>query len=222
MEYFDTFLFIIEIVSITSFGVSSSVTAIKKGLDVFGVVIVALTTAIGGGILRDLVLGIHPPKSFVNPSYAIVVALTSLATFTVEYFNAKKSSDKLKGNRFTDSLLFWLDTIGVAIFTMIGISTAYDKSPDYNAFLLAFVGVVTGVGGGVMRDIMVGNRPYIFIKHFYATACVIGSIVCIILWGIAGRIIAMLSGMAVIMILRFLAAKYRWNMPKVKVYDVKD
>ncbi len=194
-------------------------TAIRKGLDMFGVVILGITTSVGGGIIRDLVLGITPPKTFTNPSYAIVAALTSIITFVIEYRHAKKTGDEMKGNRFTEAVLFWLDSTGLAIFGMVGIATAYEVSSEFSGFLLCFVGVITGVGGGVLRDIFAGQRPYIFVKHFYASACLIGSIVCIMLWDLTGRIIAMLTGAAVVIILRFFAAKYRWSFPVVPRSD---
>ncbi|MBE6541503.1 MAG: trimeric intracellular cation channel family protein [Ruminococcaceae bacterium] len=221
LNHFDLFVFIIEIISITSFAVSGSITAIKKGLDTFGVVIVGVTTSIGGGILRDIILGITLPKTFTNPIYAAVAAVISLLTFIIEYRHAKKLGEEIKSNKFTEAVMFWLDTLGLGIFTMVGVATAYEISNEFSGFLLCFVGVITGVGGGIMRDIFVGNRPYIFVKHFYASTCIIGSIVCIILWNICGRVISMLVGATVIVVLRFFAAKYRWNMPHVPGYDYK-
>lgn len=214
-EYFDIFVFIIEIISITSFAISGSVTAIRKGMDMFGVMIVGVTTSIGGGVFRDMLLGISPPKTFVNPVYATVSAVFSILTFVTEALYIRKYKNEPRGTRFTDSLMFWLDTFGLAIFTMVGVSVAYERSADYNAFLICFVGVVTGVGGGVIRDLFTGSMPYIFCKHFYACTCVVGSIVCVGMWNYAGRIPAMLAGCGVIIILRFLAAKYKWNLPRI-------
>jgi len=219
MDYFDLFVFIIELISITSFAISGSMAAIKKGMDTFGVVIVAVTTSVGGGIIRDIILGITPPKTFTNPIYAATAAVISLITFLVMYRYAGWNRGEMHSKRIFDIILFWLDTIGLGIFTMVGIATAYELSDTWNGFLLCFVGVITGVGGGVMRDIFVGNRPYIFVKHFYASACIIGSIVCICLWGVAGRVVAMLTGAAVVVILRVLAATFRWNMPHVPGFD---
>ncbi len=219
MDYFDLFVFIIEIISITSFAISGSVTAIKKGMDIFGVVILGVTTAIGGGVIRDIVLGINPPKTFTDPIYAIVSAVTSVITFIIEARHYKKavSTEEIHGTRFTDAVMFWLDTLGLAIFTMVGVAVAYEQSSNYSAYLLCFVGVITGVGGGIMRDVFTGSMPYIFVKHIYASACVAGSIVCVLLWGYAGRIIAMITGAGVIILLRFLAAKFKWNLPKIQV-----
>ena len=217
-DYFDVFVFIIEIISIVAFGISGALTAIKKGMDVFGVVIIGVTTAIGGGIIRDLVLGIHPPLTFANPVYAAVTASASLITFIVQYRHAKRHNGEIHPKRvkLTDAVMFWLDTVGIAIFTVVGVSAAYTaKAVEINGFLLCFVGVITGVGGGILRDLLTGNTPYVFVKHFYASACLCGSIVCVLLWAPAGRITAMLAGAATTLILRVLAAHFRWNLPRV-------
>ena len=217
-NYFDSFVFIIELISVMAFGISGSLTAIKKGMDVFGVVIIGITTAIGGGIIRDLILGIHPPLTFANPIYATVTAGFSLLTFIMQYRHAKRKSkghDPFMG-KLTDSVMFWLDTIGIAIFTVVGVSAAYTAGTvECNVFLLCFVGVITGVGGGILRDLLTGNTPYVFVKHFYASACLCGALVCVVLWTPAGRIISMISGAATIIVLRVLAAHFRWNLPRV-------
>ncbi|MBR4897105.1 MAG: TRIC cation channel family protein [Clostridia bacterium] len=213
---FDTFVFIIELISITSFGISGAITAIKKNMDIFGVIIVGVTTAIGGGVIRDMLLGIHPPKTFVRPVYALVSASFSLLAFLIEYRHAKRHTpgEPFKG-RFTETALFWLDTTGLAIFTMVGVAVAYEHNPAEGAFVVCFVGVLTGVGGGVLRDLLCQNMPYIFVKHFYASACVVGAVAGVLLWNPAGKVAAMLTGTGVIMLLRFLAARFRWNLPRV-------
>ena len=222
MSAFDTFVFIVELISITSFAVSGALTALAKKMDLFGVVFVGITTSIGGGIIRDIVLGIHPPKSFNRPAYAADAALVAVIVFIVEYYYAKhrEKPDPMRGV-WIGRLMFWLDTVGIAFFSVVGVATAYELSDSYNVYLLSFVGMTTGVGGGVLRDLFTGNTPYIFVKHFYACACLLGSIVCAVLWPLAGNVISMLSGAAVIVILRFFAAKYRWNMPRIPDFGEK-
>ena len=118
--------------------------------------------------------------------------------------------------------MFWLDTIGISIFTVVGVSAAYTAGTvDTNIFLLCFVGVITGVGGGIMRDLLTGNTPYVFVKHFYASACLCGALVCSLLWTPAGKIISMISGAVTIVVLRVLAAHFRWNLPRVPIEEKK-
>lgn len=216
MDYFDIFIYIIELISITSFAISGAMAAIRAGLDVFGVVIIGVTTSIGGGVFRDIILGINPPISFQNPVYATVSAIFALATFIFEYVYVKsriKTSPKTV--HIADTVLLTLDTVGLAIYTMIGITTAYRISSDYNAFLVCFVGVITGVGGGILRDLFTGRTPRVFVKHFYASPCIAGSILCVILWKPAGRITAFIAGAVLIIVLRALAAHFKWNLPHV-------
>ena len=220
MSTFDMFFFAIELISITSFGISGAMAAIRKKLDAFGVIIVGVTTSVGGGILRDVILGIHPPKSFRNPIYALIAAVFALLTFLVEYRYAKKhTAPGPVQTKIADKVMFWLDTTGLAIFTTVGVATAFETGEEYSAFLLCFVGTITGVGGGLLRDMMINNLPYIFVKHFYASACIAGSIVCTYLWKPTGRITAMIAGSLVVVVLRFLAARYHWNMPHVPIGD---
>jgi uncharacterized membrane protein YeiH len=105
-----------------------------------------------------------------------------------------------------------LDALGLGTFTVIGIETAYVLN---NIFLQVFLGVLTGVGGGVMRDIFAAEKPMIFIKRFYAVASLIGAIVCVIVYPF-NKNGAMIIGIITIIILRILAAKFKWNLPKVK------
>ena len=85
---------------------------------------------------------------------------------------------------------------------------------NYGLFLIVFVGVITGCGGGVIRDVFAQDTPYIFVKHFYCTASIIGAILCAVLWTIVGEIISMLIGFLAILILRILASKYKWHLYK--------
>ena len=220
MDHFDTFVYIIEIISITAFGISGAMVGIRKGMDLFGCIMLGMTTSVGGGIIRDFVLGFHPPKSFDRPAYAITAAVVALLTFIIEAHHYKKTAGKegVHGTKFTEEVLFWLDTIGLAIFTVVGVTVGYETGTS-NVFVICFAGVATGVGGGLLRDVMSQNMPYIFVKHIYASACIVGSIVCIAMWNYAGRIPSMLTGTAVIMILRFFARKYRWNMPRINVRE---
>lgn len=211
MDYFSLFTLIAEIIGTVSFSISGAVTAVKKGMDLFGVIILGLTTAVGGGIIRDLTLGIHPPKTFTNPIYGVIAIAAAVVTFILMAAHREP-----KSTQSHDLLMFWMDTIGLAIFTVVGISTAYETGNSYSPYLLVFVGVITGVGGGVVRDLFAGNTPYIFVKHIYACACIIGSLVCVFLWNIFGMIPSMLTGAVVVVALRFFARRYKWNLPRVK------
>jgi uncharacterized membrane protein YeiH len=172
----DMIIFAFEIVGVVAFAISGALVGIKKKMDILGISILGLLVACGGGVIRDLVLGITPPMTFRNPIYATIAILTSIVVFIYMENAPKKRSRKMQ-----DRIMLIMDAIGLGIFTVMGINTAYTQEQDYSWFLLIFVGVITGVGGGILRDIMAGDRPYVFVKHFYASASIIGAIVYVII-----------------------------------------
>lgn len=202
-------LLIFELIGTVAFAVSGAMTALSKKMDIFGITTLGLTTAVGGGVIRDLVLGNTPPETFKNPIYGIVAIVTSMLVFVP--FIRKIDTEKHHNFEF---MLLIMDSLGLAVFTVMGIQTAVEVVTDFNIYLLIFVGIITGTGGGVIRDILAQNTPYIFVKHFYATASLIGAVVCIALWNFAGEIVAMITGAAVIFVLRMLAARFHWKLPK--------
>lgn len=205
-------LFLLEIVGTIAFAISGAIVGIEKRMDIFGVSILGLTTAVGGGILRDIILGNTPPAAFRNPVFAATAILVSILVF----FPSVRSVFGKRGKRY-EMLLLVMDSLGLGLFTVIGVQIANDVSQGGNYFLITFVGVLTGVGGGLMRDVFAGNRPYIFIKHIYATAAIIGAWICALSWKWIGELPAMIAGAVVIVVLRLLAAKYRWSLPKAQV-----
>ena len=106
-----------------------------------------------------------------------------------------------------------MDSLGLGIFTVIGIQTAQMQSADYSLFLLVFVGVVTGTGGGVIRDVLAAEQPYIFVKHFYASASIIGAIITSIMWPYFDPALTIGVGTLIILLLRLFAARFRWKLP---------
>ncbi len=170
-----------------------------------------LTTAVGGGVIRDLILGNTPPNTFQSPIYAIFSIATAVVIFLPQLRHLL-----MRDQTLYDLCMLWLDSAGLGIFTVMGIRIAYDHTAAPSAFLLVFVGVVTGVGGGILRDIMAGDTPYVFVKHIYASASLVGALVCILLWRFTGELPAMLSGIAVVLLLRLLSAHFRWNLPRAR------
>ena len=205
------FILIFEIIGTLAFAVSGAITGLKKNMDIFGVCILGLTTAVGGGIIRDLILGITPPATFRNPTNALLSIGVSLIIF-VPALRRKIFAN----HRLYDQLMLISDSAGLGIFTVCGARVAIDAGFCGNIFLTVFVAVLTGVGGGVIRDLFAGDRPYIFVKHIYACAALIGAIICRLLWNIAGSEVSMVVGFAVIIIIRLMAVKFHWNLPKAK------
>ena len=204
-------LFVLEIIGTIAFAVSGAVVGIQKKMDIFGVCILGLTAAVGGGILRDLILNITPPAAFQNPAFAVTAILVSILIFIAAVRTMFEH-----GRKIYETLILLMDSIGLGLFTVVGVQTATAAMPEQNLFLATFVGVLTGVGGGILRDVFAGNTPYIFIKHFYACASIIGAWTCALLWPHTGSVPAMIAGAAVTVVLRLLAARFRWSLPKAK------
>ena len=206
-----TVIFIFEIIGTIAFSISGAIVAIEKKMDILGVMILGLTTGVGGGVLRDIVIGNTPAQAFVNPVYSV---LSIIVAFII--FLPPVREKVMEDNKYFQNFLLLRDSIGLGIFTVVGIATAYEAVPDHGLFLLVFVGTVTGVGGGAMRDIMAGNTPYIFVKHFYACASIIGALVCSFMWDSVGMFPAMFTGAGVVVVLRILAATFRWELPRAE------
>ena len=203
------FLLILELIGTVAFAVSGAMTGLAKKMDLFGVVILGLTTAVGGGVLRDVILGLTPPAMFTNPIYAAVAAAVSVIVFLPAVRRCFTAH-----SRISDLVMLVMDSLGLGVFTVVGIQRAYTATEHRGMFLLVFVGVVTGVGGGLLRDMMAGNTPYIFVKHVYASASIVGAILCAALWVPLGATWSMILGASVILIVRLLAARYHWSLPK--------
>ena len=206
---FDGLIILLEMIGVVAFAVSGAITAIEKEMDIYGVTVLGFTTAVGGGVLRDVLLGTTPPMMFRDPKYALVAVIVSIAVFVPSVRRII-----MRDKKIYDRIMLISDSIGLGVFTVAGIQTAYAACSELNVFLFVFVGVLTGVGGGVMRDLFSQSRPYIFVKHFYACASMIGAIVCVFLWDIAGNAAAMLAGAVCIVALRLAAAHFRWKLPK--------
>lgn len=207
----ETLTFVFELIGTVAFAISGAITGLKKKMDIFGVVILAVVTAVGGGAIRDIVLGNTPPMTFRNPVYALVAVATGILTFIPV---VRKLAGKTP--KAFDIFLLVTDSVGLGIFTVMGIRTAINLNHGENMFLLVFVGVVTGVGGGLLRDMMAGNTPYIFVKHIYASASLAGAVLCVLLWKPLGATAAMAVSAIVIITIRFLAARFKWSLPKAE------
>jgi len=210
----DTFVFIMEIIGTIAFASAGAMVAVEKEMDLLGVCVLGMTTAVGGGMIRDLILGVNPPVMFQNPVYALVAIAFSMLVFIVAYYNHKLQESKLYVAY--DRLMLVCDALGLAIFTVVGVNAAWKMEYETTTFLQIFVGVLTGVGGGVLRDVMAGNTPYIFVKHIYASASIIGAVVTIVLMNFFGELTGMIAGAVIVFVIRIFAAYFKWNLPRIR------
>ena len=213
----ETVLFVLEIVGTLAFAVSGAFVGVRRDMDVFGVIILGLTTAVGGGVIRDLILGLTPPRTFQHPIYAMIAVAASVAVFLI----ARRGFTEKTTGPYSVVMLI-MDSLGLGAFTVSAIGTALEQGVEYNAFLLVFTGVVTGVGGGVLRDVMAGQTPYIFLKHVYASASLLGAVLCVIMMPLTGDAWAIALGMTVTVVIRLLSAYFRWNLPHAGINGSKE
>ena len=206
-----------EIIGTIAFALSGALVAIGSGLDVFGVAFLACITAFGGGAVRDVLLGLIPPAIFNDFSTFIIAIVVAALTFLVAYlfkekFNLFRARIEVINNVF--------DAIGLSAFVVIGSEVACLNGFSDNGFIVVFAGMITGVGGGIFRDVLIDTTPYVFKKHIYAVAAIIGGITYFILRTCTQNIqIASLASMLLIFTIRMLATKYRWSLPKIQIND---
>ena len=211
----DTFIFVLEIIGTVAFASSGAMTAIEKKMDIFGVNILGATTAVGGGMMRDIILGVTPPAAFSQPVYILFSILTSTLLFAIVYTSPEILHSRIK-NKYYDKIMLWCDTAGLGIFTVVGIQTASRILPQDNPFFFVFIGVLTGVGGGVLRDIMAGETPYILVREIYASAAIAGGITCVVCGSSMGEATATVLGLTVTIVIRSLAAYFHWNLLRIR------
>ena len=207
----DLLFHIIEIIGTITFAISGALEAIRHKMDLFGVAMLGIVTATGGGVLRDVIIGRIPPKVFINPRYAILAFSVAILTFIVMKIFHNKAADT-RVRKVADWMYFITDTAGLAAFTVAGIEAAGRG----NAALLLFVGVISGVGGGVIRDVLAGTVPSIFRKHIYALASAAGAIAYIyLLRSPLPNALSMTISFFLVVIIRVLARHFKWNLPKI-------
>lgn len=206
---------IFEMIGTIAFAVSGSFKAVKNRMDLFGVVSLGVITATAGGVMRDMIAGTFPPAAFVHPVYAATAAVTSLIVFLYCYIRYSRGTN-LSVEKYRIILLVG-DAIGLGIFTTMGMYTVMEKYSMSNGFLIVFSGVVTGVGGGVLRDMMIHELPEIFRKDIYALASIAGGIISLVLFQIGDSTGAIYGGSLMIIIIRLLAAHYQWSLPKIRI-----
>lgn len=203
-------VFFLEIIGTIAFAFSGCIVANSKKMDIFGVWVLGTVTAVGGGCVRDLLLGVTPPNMFRNSVY---VAIATATVFFWLVMAAWKGAVSKRMFANISKIMDISDSLGLGIFAVVGSQTAVIYGYEENWFLVIFVGVMTGVGGGLLRDVMADTTPVIFRKRIYAIAAMIGSIVYVLLRQRVSETGAMLVGTVAVFVIRTLASALRWNLP---------
>ena len=209
----DEIMFVLELIGAAAFAVSGAMVAIEKRADIFGILFLAVTTALGGGVIRDVLIGRIPPVMFVSYWYLLISVVAALAVFIDAYLRSEKYKlhlDKL------DAVNNIFDAIGLAVFTVSGMNAAMPVSD--NVILVLVVGMCTGVGGGMLRDVMTNTMPKVLRKRVYAVASLLGGGLYYAMYVLGvNQIVSLGCGMLLIFALRLFATIFKWNLPSVKL-----
>ena len=203
-------LYLLDLFGVAVFAISGALTAGRKSMDLFGVVVVAVITAIGGGTVRDVLLDDHPVFWIEDQTYLIVILAAAAATLLYARFRRPPRASLLVADAF-----------GLAVFTFIGAQTAY--SAGVSDLIVVLMGTITGVAGGVMRDVLCAEVPLILRREVYATAAIAGATVYVVLEeiGAGGHIVAVLP-VTTVFLLRLAAIRFDLHVPRFDTEEDKE
>ncbi len=197
-------VYFIDLTGTLVFAISGVLAASEKKFDVFGASILGIVTAVGGGTLRDVLIGSTPVGWMLNPHYSIVIGVGIILGLLFK--------NKILQLRKT---MFLFDTIGIGLFTILGLQKTLNIG--LSPMIAILMGTVSAVFGGVLRDVLSNEVPLIFRKEIYATACLAGGIIFIFLSAFSGwSDINMFISILVIIVIRILAVRYHWALPPIK------
>ena len=197
------FYSIIDILGTIAFAISGVLVAMDKKLDAFGVFIIAFVTAVGGGTLRDLLIGIRPVGWLNAPMHLLIIVITVLLAIIF-----------VKQLKYIRKSLFLFDTIGIGLYTMVGIEKGL--AADLPIVMCIALGTITACFGGVIRDILCNEIPVIFRKEIYATVCILGGLVYFLLIQFPiQNTIAYSMAIVTIIIMRILAVRFKISLPNI-------
>lgn len=193
------------ILGIVAFAISGALVGVRKNLDLLGVLVVGTATGIGGGIIRDVIIGVHPPVSFTHWPYWVAAVLGSLGVF---FFHP--------GVARIRRLEVIFDALGLGIFSAYGAAVATGSGLDITTSI--FVGTVVAIGGGIVRDVLVNDVPGVLTRELYAVSALLGASIATVITTFTGDLIlASVVGGAIATTLRLVSYKLRWHLPKPRI-----
>lgn len=201
----EIFIYVLDLFGTMAFAVTGAFKAIEHKSDIVGIIILATITGVAGGTIRDIILGKFPPNSLLDPAYVSITVATGIVIFFLFSHLKKHWNVFLK-----------FDAIGLGVFSIIGATFAFNIfGLNYLAMVLA--GMLTAIGGGILRDVFVNQIPIVFVKELYASASFVGvSIFYLLLMAEVELYIASIAGIIITTGMRLVAMKYNWNLPKVR------
>ena len=206
------FFLVCEWLGTAAFAISGAMVAVDKGMDLFGVIFLAMITALGGGTLRDVLIGSFPPRMFTSYQYLLLAVLCAVTVFVLADLFKEKY---VRGEHTIEQINNIFDAVGLGIFAVSGARIGMEAGFMDNAFLVTFLGMTTAVGGGMLRDMMLQEIPFVLRKHVYAVAAIAGALTY---WAVEvlmlEPVIAYAAGWAVTVSLRMIATVFKWNLPR--------
>ena len=206
----DIIWYMFDMIGTIAFAVSGALVGVARKMDIFGMAVLALATAIGGGIVRDVLLGYFPPNSLRNVVYVTVVLAVTVIVFLI--YNSRYRKHAM-GPRSRASYLL-ADALGLASFTVTGASAGFKLYPELPIFIV-LLGTITAVGGGIIRDMLAQRIPSVLKEDVYALPSIIGGIVYYVMVTSSWESMAVYGAFTVVLLIRLLAIKYNWSLPKV-------
>ncbi len=197
-------IYILDILGTFAFAISGALVASKKKFDLFGVIIIAFVTAVGGGMLRDLLINAHPINWIGDLNYIWTIFIAVVFTFLF-----KRKIEPLR------KTFFLFDTVGISVFTLLGIQKGL--SYELPSVVALIMGMVSAVFGGVIRDVLTRKVPLIFKKEIYASACLLGGMVYLTLkhFNLQENVVFIISALVIISV-RTLSVIYKLELPKIR------
>ena len=208
----DTFSLAIELLGIIAFAISGAMVAIRRKTDLFGVILLAIITACGGGLTRDVIFSISPPAVFTSQHHLLICLLVALLVFLcAKAFKKFYLENETKIEHINDVF----DALGLGAFAVIGVKVAIQNGYTDNGLICVSCGVITCICGGMLRDVLTNSTPFVLVKRIYAIAAIAGALTYYIMFILSiNDNIAIIAGTLVTFILRILAMTFKWNMPK--------
>lgn len=212
MNDFNAIFQLCEAIGTAAFAVSGAMVAIDKGTDIFGVLLMAVFTALGGGTLRDVLIGHFPPRMFTNFHYVLLSCICAVTVFIIARIFKERYIER---ERLIEQVNNVFDAIGLGIFAVSGARIGMEAGFADNIFLTTFLGTTTAIGGGMLRDVLLQEMPFVLKKRVYAVAAIVGALGYALLMRMdMNGVMAYALGMMATTAVRILATVFRWNLPK--------
>ena len=219
---FNSIFLAIEILGVISFAVAGAIVAIDKETDIFGVVFLSLMTCFGGGIIRDITIGKNPPSFFRELDYQVLIAIgVALLVFVLARVFKRKYIEK---EQLVLNINNYIDALAIGIFSVSGVQTCLNfftaSGREAGFMLCAILGMMSAVGGGMIRDLILRDIPFILRKRVYALAALIGAslyyvlIIRVFPGNPYAKVISQIGCILLVVLIRVLATKLEWDLPK--------